>query len=65
MGIFLKTSLTSNYEILKDKRHVDELSFKRSLFDERKIGLELGSLIFTLTPMKDPLVDYTHHENIF
>lgn len=64
-GIFRKTSLTSNYEILKDKRQVDELSFKRSLVDERKLGLELWSLILTLTPMKDALVDYTHHENVF
>lgn len=62
-GIFRKTSLTSNYEILKDKRQVDELSFKRSLVDERKSGLELWSLLLKLTPMKDALVDYTHREN--
>lgn len=60
MGIFLKTSLTSNYEIWKDKRQVDELSFKRSLVDERKLGLELWSLLLKLTPMEDALVDYTH-----
>lgn len=64
-GIFRKTSLTSNYEILKDKRQVDGLSFKRSLVDERKLGLELWSLMLTLTPMKDALVDYTHRENVF
>ena len=57
-----KTNLTSNHEILTGKRQFDELSFKRSLVAERKLGPELWTITLTLPPMENALVDYTHIE---
>lgn len=53
----LKTNLTSHHEILTGKRQFDELSFKRSLVAERKLGPELWTITLTLPPMENALVD--------
>lgn len=54
-----KTIMTSHHKIITRGRQSDELSFKGSLVAEIWAP-ELLTLMLTLPPMENELVDYTH-----